>query len=181
MQLYAPRWQDSENGSRYCVVIRLTPGVEDVPLSTMNDVLGRIYKDCDDAALLYNESTAKRSKSWEPGVEVAYGIKARAALLREDWATAQDMAHKARSGYSIMTPDEFKAWLALPQASGCGMPTEVTSVTHASARCMPATALIPAYGAMARVQSTMNYTVSSRLVISAATSSSPRISLSAQP
>lgn len=114
VQLYAPRWQDSENGSRYCVVIRLTPGVEDVPLSTMNDVLGQIYKDCDDAALLYNESTAKRSKSWEPGVEVAYGIKARAALLREDWATAQDMAHKARSGYSIMTPDEFKAGFCSP-------------------------------------------------------------------
>ncbi|MDE5902397.1 MAG: RagB/SusD family nutrient uptake outer membrane protein [Muribaculaceae bacterium] len=114
VQFYAPRWQDSENGSRYCVVLRLKAGVEDVPLSTMNDVLAQVYKDCDDAIALYSESTAKRAKSWEPGIEVAYGIKARAALLREDWPTAQENANKARAGYSIMTPEEFNAGFCSP-------------------------------------------------------------------
>ena len=114
VQLYAPRWQDSNNGEAYCCVVRLTPGIEDVPLSKMKDVIAQIYEDCDNAVLAYTESGARRGHGWEPDISVARGIKARAAMLREDWPEVQKMAHDARASYSIMTPEQYKSGFCDP-------------------------------------------------------------------
>ena len=109
LQCYAPRWQDSNNGAKYALVLRLTSSTDNVPLSTMKEVLDQIYKDCEEAENLFAESGVPRTYKWEPDLSVARGIHCRAALLCEDWQTAQKMAHDARASYSIMTPEEYKA------------------------------------------------------------------------
>ncbi len=112
LQCYAPRWQDSGNGSVKCVIIRNTNDGVDVPLSSMAEVLDYIYKDLDNAIALFTSSDKKRSFEWEPNIEVAKGLYARAALLKEDWKTAQKMAHEARQGHEIMTMDQYKGGFA---------------------------------------------------------------------
>ena len=94
LQLFAPRWSDSNNGERKCIVLRLQQGTDDLPLVTMNQVLDQIYTDCKDAAALFQaEDTYKERPDWSaPTYEVACGVLARAALLKEDWATAEQYA-----------------------------------------------------------------------------------------
>lgn len=107
LQFYAPRWEDSNNGEAYCIVLRTEPGTTAIPLSTMGAVLDQIYSDLDEAIDLYINSGAKRSYKWQPDLNVAYGIYARAAMIKNDWATAQSMAHNAREGYTVMDNDTY--------------------------------------------------------------------------
>lgn len=114
LQLYAPRWENSNNGEKYCIVIRTEPGDADVPLSTMNEVLKRIYDDLGEAERLFTECGVNRTYRWEPDISVAQGILVRAAMLKHDWATAQAKAHEARQKYPIMSADEYKAGFCNP-------------------------------------------------------------------
>lgn len=107
MMYYAPRWEDSNNGNTYCAVLRLEPGNGDIPLVTMKDVMDQIYADLDEAIRLYGETETSREYKWEPDVQIAQGIYARAALIKNDWATAQKMANAARKGYNIMSNDTY--------------------------------------------------------------------------
>lgn len=110
LMYYAPRWENSRNGEYKCAVLRVEGSPVDVPLCTMNDVLNLIYKDLDKAIELYNNaSEIKREKKWQPDLSVAQGIYARAALIKHDWAKAQQMAHDARQGYSIMDNNTYFA------------------------------------------------------------------------
>lgn len=114
LQLYAPRWEDSANGSRKCIVLRKEAGNDEIPLSTMNEVLELIKSDLNDALTLYSESTTRRKYKWEPDKSVAQGVYARVAMLTHDYKTAQKMAHDARQSYPIMTADEFNGGFAEP-------------------------------------------------------------------
>ena len=114
LMLYAPRWQDSNNGERYTVVLRLHAGTEDVPLAKMNDVLATIYDDCETAIGLFENCGLNRTYTWEPNAAVAQGLYARAAMLKEDWPKAQEMAALARANYPVMTADEYKAGFCKP-------------------------------------------------------------------
>lgn len=107
LQLYAPRWADSREGSRKCIVLRLHSGVEEIPLSTMAEVLTNIYESLDEAIALFEGTSEKTIYCWEPNVDVARGIYARAAMLRNDYPTAEKMAHDARVGHPIMSEAEF--------------------------------------------------------------------------
>lgn len=102
LQFFAPRWEDSDNGEKYCIVLRTTASLENQPLSKMKEVRDQIYKDLDEAIRLYKESGKQRDAKWMPDVNVAQGIYARAALICHDWKVAQQMAHNARQGYTIM-------------------------------------------------------------------------------
>ncbi len=99
---FAPRWEDSNNGSSYCLVLRTDPEVKDVPLSTMAQTFDMIYKDLDDAIALYQGANIKREAKFQPDLSIAYGVYARTALTKNDWPKAQEMARKAREGYVIM-------------------------------------------------------------------------------
>ncbi len=115
LQLYAPRWKDSDNGNAMTVVIRTTPGTYEVPLSSMNAVLKLIYDDLDEAIAIYDNNKTNRKFVWEPDADVARGIYARTAMLRNDYKTAEKMAHDARGGYyKIMTAEEYKGGFAEP-------------------------------------------------------------------
>lgn len=102
VQYYAPRWEDSNNGNVYCLVMRDTYGVGGAPLCTMNDALKLIYSDLDTAIELYQSTGLRRAQKWMPDISVAYGIYARAAMVKHDYPTAQTMAHNAYQGYSII-------------------------------------------------------------------------------
>lgn len=107
LQWFGPRWQDSNNGEKMAVVLRLEPGSAPCPLASMKDVLDAIYKDLNTAIDLYGKSGMSREYEWEPDVRVAYGLYARAALLKNDWATAGAMAAKAREGINVMSNEEY--------------------------------------------------------------------------
>lgn len=109
LQFYAPRWEDSNNGAVKCVVLRLTSGQEPMPLESMGKVLDQIYSDLDTAIELYSETNVTRNFKWEPDLSVAQGIYARAALIKNDWAKAQTMAHDARQGYTVMDNNTYFA------------------------------------------------------------------------
>lgn len=107
MQFYAPRWEDSRNGEAVCAVERLVGNGPDAPLWTMNEVMDQIYKDCNEAIELYKACGLEREQKWNPNINVVYGILARAAMIKHDWATAKEAAHNARQGYPVMDNDTY--------------------------------------------------------------------------
>lgn len=107
LQWFAPRWQDSNNGQAYAVVLRTEPGTGPAALGTMNEILDLIYDDLNTAIKLYADSKSGRSYIWEPDVEVAYGLLSRAALIKNDWSTAISASKSARDGYPVASNDDY--------------------------------------------------------------------------
>lgn len=110
LQMFGPRWEDSANGENKCIVLRTKYGSEPLPLSSMNDVLNQIYADLTEATTLFAKpevAALPRPNLSTPDINVAYGIWARAALLKQDWQTAYDCAKNARKGHTIMTAEEW--------------------------------------------------------------------------
>lgn len=116
MELYSVRWKDSSNGAADGVVLRLDESTEGMPISTAAECYGQIYEDCDEAVRLFNESGMDRGSEevWLTNINVAYAVKARAALNREDYQTALTNAKLARAGYPLMTNAEYKAGFCNP-------------------------------------------------------------------
>lgn len=109
LQLYAPRWENSENGTKLSsVVLRTAPGEPaDKAVSPMNDVLDLIYSDLDAAIECFGKAgSTKREICYEPTLNVAYGVYARTAALKHDWAKCREMAANARKGYRPATTAE---------------------------------------------------------------------------
>lgn len=112
LQIFGPRWSDSNNGENKCIVLRVDNSTGDTPLVSMNDVLTQIYKDCDDAIAYFQESDVAaipRLNAGMPDLTVTYGLKARAALLKNDWQTAHDCAKLAQTGHGTMTNAQWCA------------------------------------------------------------------------
>lgn len=107
LQFFGQRWEDSDNGEAYCIVLRTEPSVDGAPLVTMNTVLNQIYSDLDNAVKLFDASGATRTNMWETNKDVALGIWARAALIKHDWATAAEKAAEARKPYKIMDDQDL--------------------------------------------------------------------------
>lgn len=105
-QLYTYRWSDHQ-GDTEGIILRTDESLGDHPLSTQAEAYAQIYKDLDDAISLYQRSGVEREKFYQPGLDVAYAIYAKAALTREDWQTAANYAAKARKGHAQMTVDEY--------------------------------------------------------------------------
>lgn len=107
LQWFGPRWQDSNNGEKASIVLRKESGTGPAPLGTMSEVLDFIYEDLSKAEQLFTASGKARSGSYEPDIYVAYGLHARAALLKNDWKTARTMAHNARQGRDVMPMEDY--------------------------------------------------------------------------
>lgn len=108
LQFFAPRWIDSNEGEHIAVPLRLTASTEPMASSSMKAVLDQMYKDLDLAIQLYKEApNQKRTNATCPDINLCYGIYARLALLKNDWKTAQEMAHNARQGYTLMSGEEY--------------------------------------------------------------------------
>lgn len=107
VQIFAPRWENSNGGEAYCMVLRTKFETKDTPLVTMNTILAQIYSDLDTALALYSSCGLGRTYSWEPDASVAYGVYARAAATRHDWAKCRDMARLAYQRNPIMTAEQY--------------------------------------------------------------------------
>lgn len=107
VQLYGPRWEDSNNGAVNCVVLRLKPGTGPQGFATTGQVLDQIYADLDEAIGYFDSCGKNRSYKWQVNGAVARGLYSRAALIKHDWAKAQQMAHDARQGYPVMSNDTY--------------------------------------------------------------------------
>lgn len=130
LQFYAPRWEDSENGEFYMAVERLDGSTGDAPLITENRVFEIIYNDLNTAIDLYKSCGKQRVQKWHPDVNVAYGILARAALIKHDWATAKEAAHNARQGYSIMDNNTYLSGFINDNASNIWVQSDDASSVY---------------------------------------------------
>ncbi len=86
-----------------CVPLYTSPTKEGNSRATVNEVYTQITKDLTDAIALLESSSASRSDKSEIDASVAKGLYARVALVMQNWATAETMAHDARQGYQFMT------------------------------------------------------------------------------
>lgn len=107
LQWFAPRWADSEDGKKVAVVLRRSSSTGPAPLGTMTEVLDFIYADLEKAEALFAAAGLEREEIYEPDIRVAYGLHARAALIRNDWKTARAKAHEARQGREVMTMEQY--------------------------------------------------------------------------
>lgn len=103
---FGQRWEDSDNGEAYCIVLRTDNSEETMPLVTMNQVLDLIYSDLDEAIKLFGISNVAREGTYMANANVAHGEYARAALIKHDWATASAHAKIAREGTTVMSEYE---------------------------------------------------------------------------
>jgi len=113
-QLYSKRWMDSGNGSSDGIVLRTDLSTGDMALSTLAETYAQIYSDLDDAIELYTASGNTRDTNYDPDISVAYAIYARAAITRQDYETAAEMAAKARADYPLMSTNYYKAGFYTP-------------------------------------------------------------------
>lgn len=89
-----------------CVPIYTDPTTVDntqgKPRATVEEVYARIVKDITDAIALFEGTAVTRTDKSEISVDVAKGLYARVAMVMGDWALAENMAHEARQGYTVM-------------------------------------------------------------------------------
>lgn len=116
LELFTPRWQDTNNGAVDGVVLRLDESQGGLPLSTVAECYAQIYADLDEAIADFKASKLNRDETdvWLTNINVAYGVYARAALHKQDYAKALETAKLAREGYALMSNSEYKAGFATP-------------------------------------------------------------------
>lgn len=109
-QLYGDRWSSSNNGATSAVVLRTDESTGDIPLSTLAQTYALIYSDLNTAIGLFTSSGKTRSASqfYLTDINVAYATYARAALNRQDYATAENYANKAKQNFPLMTVAQYK-------------------------------------------------------------------------
>jgi hypothetical protein len=106
VQLYTKRWSDHE-GDTEGIVLRTDESLGEMGLSTQAQAYEQIYKDLDEAIALYQQCGQDRTMFYQPGLDVAYAIYAKAALTREDWQNAATYAAMARKGHAQMSTSEY--------------------------------------------------------------------------
>ena len=123
VQLYCYRWQDSNNGVSVTnlldgLVLRTEENISetDIPLSSSGEIYRQIYSDLDEAIGLFTSSGLTRAKVWEPNINVAYAVYARAAITKQDYSKAAEMAPKARQGFALMSNSEYFAGFSAPNS-----------------------------------------------------------------
>jgi len=113
---YCWRWQDSNNGASQGIVLRLDESTGGQGYATLAETYAQIYKDLDEAIMLFEQSGMDRNVSqvWMPNINVAHAIYARAALTKQDYAKALAEAKMARQNYPLMSNAEYHAGFCNP-------------------------------------------------------------------
>lgn len=116
LELYSVRWQDTDNGKANGVVLRIDESTGSMPLSSVAECYAQIYQDLNDAIAGFTASGMDRKSTevWLTNINVAYAVYARAALHRQDYATALEMAKKARQGYPLMSNADYVSGFCKP-------------------------------------------------------------------
>ena len=113
---YCSRWQDSNNGASQGIVLRLDESTDGQGYATLAETYTQIYKDLDEAIMLFEQSGMDRNASqvWMPNINVAHAIYARAALTKQDYTKALTEAKLARQNYPLMSNAEYHAGFCNP-------------------------------------------------------------------
>ena len=113
---YCWRWQDSNNGALQGIVLRLDESTGGQGYATLAETYAQIYKDFDEAIMLFEQSGMDRNASqvWMPNINVAHAIYARAALTKQDYTKALTEAKLARQNYPLMSNAEYHAGFCNP-------------------------------------------------------------------
>lgn len=113
---YCWRWQDSNKGASQGIVLRLDESTDGQGYATLAETYTQIYKDLDEAIMLFEQSGMDRNASqvWMPNINVAHAIYARAALTKQDYTKALTEAKLARQNYPLMSNAEYHAGFCNP-------------------------------------------------------------------
>lgn len=113
---YCWRWQDSNNGASQGIVLRLDESTGGQGYATLAETYAQIYKDLDEAIMLFEQSGMDRNASqvWMPNINVAHAIYARAALTKQDYTKALTETKLARQNYPLMSNAEYHAGFCNP-------------------------------------------------------------------
>lgn len=83
------------------------------PRSTVQEIYDQIKLDVDTAITYFGDATSRPTGTADGksqlNIDVAYGLKARAALNTGDWRTAADAAKLARQNYPLMSESDWKS------------------------------------------------------------------------
>lgn len=93
LQMYAPRWSDTQNGEILCAPFERTFSTENPYPTHMYSIIGQCINDLD-YALTKMPSNYIRENIIEPDLNVILGVKMRLALLREDWQMAYQVSQQ---------------------------------------------------------------------------------------
>ncbi|OIN60614.1 RagB/SusD family nutrient uptake outer membrane protein [Arsenicibacter rosenii] len=105
VQLYGERFAAGAANSGLAVPLILEPTTNAKARNTVAEVYTQINKDLTDAISFFTGYTRLDKSHFD--ISVAKGIKARVALTQQDYATAATLAKEARTGYTLMTNDEY--------------------------------------------------------------------------
>lgn len=106
VQMYGKRYVGGANNTQMGVPLVLTPTIIGQPRATVEEVYTQINADLDQAIALLPSTPVNKS---HPDKEVAKGLKARVALVQQNWALAETMANEARQGVPLMDTVTYKA------------------------------------------------------------------------
>ncbi|MFT7396319.1 MAG: hypothetical protein ACI96G_001071 [Flavobacterium sp.] len=102
VQLYGQRYNaTAKPNTQLGIPIVLKVSNDQLPRSTVEEVYTQINKDIDDALVLLVGYTKPNNSHLD--LRVAQGLKARVALVQQNWPVASANAILARSGKSLMT------------------------------------------------------------------------------
>jgi hypothetical protein len=108
VQLWGERYKVGGNNTQLGVPLLLNNTLEGQPRETVEKVYTQVNKDIDEAITLLagytRTGTAAKSNL---DINVARGIKARIALVQENWDVAATNAIAARTGYTLMTNADY--------------------------------------------------------------------------
>lgn len=90
-----------------CVPIYTIPTREGNGRSSVKDVFSFMINDLKTSIDLFAASSMDRFDKSEINIDVARGLYARIALSKQDWATAENMAHLAREHYGFMVASDI--------------------------------------------------------------------------
>lgn len=121
-QIYGNRWEDSNNGSTPAVVLKTSPDIENLPVSTLGQTMDLVYQDLTEAISLFEKAkfSRKAEEFFILDESVAHALFARAALVKKDYAKANEHAIKARSNpatakeYPLMDQEVFASGFSNP-------------------------------------------------------------------
>jgi starch-binding outer membrane protein, SusD/RagB family len=105
IQLYQHTYSGHENDPGIPLYTEAT--AEGKPLSTVSQVYKQITDDLDLAIQFFAETNLPGRHISHPDLNVAKGLRARVALVMQDWEIAAEMASGAREGHLIMSAEEF--------------------------------------------------------------------------
>ena len=105
IQLFQHTYKGNETEPGVPVYTEAT--TEGNPRSTVRQVYEQITSDLQEAIRLFEESNLSQRHISNPAVNIARGLRARVALVMEDWQIAAEMASGARQGYNVMSASQF--------------------------------------------------------------------------